>query len=97
MTEHEWLACTDPREMLEFLCDKASERKLRLFAVACCRNAWDLFDEHPRRVVEVVERFADGTASDAERRAARESIAQCRGLDDDEVHIGMRVPGQCPL
>ena len=31
MTEAWWLACTDPRLMLEFLRYKASERKLRLF------------------------------------------------------------------
>ncbi len=64
MTEAEWLACTDPHPMLEFLRDGASERKLRLFAVACCRRIWSLLRRKALRMaVEVSEQRADGLVS----------------------------------
>jgi hypothetical protein len=40
MTEAEWLACEYPDPMLEFLRGRVSERKFRLFSVACCRRTW---------------------------------------------------------
>lgn len=75
MTEQEWLASDDPAAMLRVVLhgevtwkagtpkpvvSKASDRKLRLFACACCRQVWHLLtDERSRRAVGVAEQWAD--------------------------------------
>jgi hypothetical protein len=62
MIEGEWTACTDPVKMLEFLRDRAGDRKLLLFAVACLRQAerarW--LKETASQKLEMAERYADG-------------------------------------
>jgi hypothetical protein len=73
VTKAEWLACADPKPMLEFLRDTggASDRKLRLFAVACCRRVWDLLgDERSRVAVEAVEEHVDGLVPEGQMIAA---------------------------
>jgi hypothetical protein len=77
MTEAEWLAATDPMPMIEFLRGKASDRKLRLFAVACCRRVWHrLTHQRSRAVVVLVEAFADGEVGEDQVRSARDAIWQ---------------------
>jgi hypothetical protein len=73
MTEAEWLQWRDPAMMLRHLRGKASNRKLRLFACACCRRIWDLLtEEGSRKAVDVAERFADGLATDQDLSCAAE-------------------------
>ncbi len=72
MTEADWLAATDPAPMLEYLNRRISDRKLILFAAACCRHIWTLLsDRRYRAAVEMAERFADGKANVKELLAAR--------------------------
>jgi len=87
MTEEEWLTCTDPAQMLDFLRDggRASDRRLRLFACACCRGMWEhLEDERSRQVVEVAERLADGRATQEELTAAG-ALAETARAEAEEV------------
>jgi len=80
MTEAEWFACVDPDRMQEFLrrAVRPSDRKFRLFGSACCRRIWGLLDERNRQAVVVVERFADGLATEADLRCARDIARQGR-------------------
>jgi hypothetical protein len=76
MTEAEWLACDDPQKMLDFLRGKASDRKLRLFACACCRRIWHLLvHDRSRNGIEVAEKYADGVAKDEELDAADDEVS----------------------
>ncbi|MDY3558960.1 hypothetical protein R5W23_006136 [Gemmata sp. JC673] len=72
MTEAEWLACADPAAMYKFLGGRASHRKWRLFACACCRRHWHWAADTPAaQAVEVAERFADGRATAKKLRAVQ--------------------------
>ena len=60
MTEAEWLTCVEPQRMLELLRHSVWERKLRLFAVACCRRNWHRITvEAIKEAIQVAERYAD--------------------------------------
>jgi hypothetical protein len=61
MTEAEWLACRDYRHLVECLRGKASDRKFRLVAVACCRKILPFCtSKRSEAAIEAAELFADG-------------------------------------
>jgi hypothetical protein len=68
MTEQQWLECRNPYLLLR----KASDRKLRLFAVACCGRVLQVRDDdQARRAIEASECYADGLIPRQEQRTAR--------------------------
>ena len=89
MTENEWTTCTDPTPMLKLLRDKATDRKLRLFSVGCCRAIWPLLVEkspsrqlgskpflldHERRIIQGAEPFLDVADQYENGRAGSDKI-----------------------
>ncbi len=66
MTEREWLACTDPQKMLEFLRGKGSGRKLRLFIADGVRVLGLRFGKEQEALSEMHERVAEGQATEAD-------------------------------
>lgn len=84
MKEAEWLACRVPHKAVDHvrrdLERRVPDRKLWLFACACCRRVWDFMeDARSRDVVLMAERLADGSGSrEGLSRAARvaEQVAE---------------------
>ncbi len=74
MTLAQWLASTDPMALLTWHQSpqveawRISDRKLRLFACACCLQIEpDFLDERSRWAVTVAEHFADTDARQGRR------------------------------
>src|SRR5260370_4319358 len=101
MDEQEWLACTDPTAMLDFVQNtgRLSDGKARLFAAAVCRSIWPLFtDQRSQAAVEFTEGYADGEIEGGDaRQASNEAyrawedaadVADDRGEPPDKVLYG---------
>jgi hypothetical protein len=86
MTEHQWLTEESAYVMLQHLHQHhnvarvpGGQRRLRLFRCACCRSAWELFeDSRCRQAVELAERLAEGDASRADLAMARTGAAEAQ-------------------
>jgi hypothetical protein len=85
MTEAVWLTCTNPDPMFRYLekTPHTAQRKSRLVAVACCRRlSYWLADPVFEAALDVIERFADGLASQAELVAVdRDVVASVDRLE----------------
>ncbi len=99
MEEAEWLTSNNPQEMLTCFQNtlglkaqfpRPSDRKLRLFGVACCRRVWHLFGEPGRRAVEVAERHADDQATLTEVMTACKTAIDTAGWVDPSDAAGRR-------
>jgi hypothetical protein len=90
MTQAEWLACTDPRQMLsEIGFEGASYRKCRLFCCAYCRSFfWNYLPPGVRDAVEVAEAYADQTVSKYKLRKAQDAFP-CGAITNAERRAGL--------
>jgi hypothetical protein len=82
VNEAKWLAADRPAPLLRFAWDAAGERRLRLFAVACCRRVDHLLtDRRFRTTVALAEQAADGLAGEATLANGLEvAVAAVRGM-----------------
>jgi hypothetical protein len=77
MTEAQWLAkLAEPSAMLFAIERQASDRKLLLFAVACCRRIWDRLDDASRSLLLATERYGDGGCSKSQLLSARRLVRE---------------------
>src|SRR5262249_46821864 len=87
MNEKKWLSSKSPGPMLGWLKETDfSQRKLRLWVVACCRLHWHRFkDPRSRDAIDVAERFAEGTANWSEFDEANEEAHLVAGYGTNKA------------
>jgi hypothetical protein len=74
----------------------ADGRKLRLFAVACCRRVDECLIAETRSLLEIAERVAEGTADERERRVRRDEALRA-GWHPDPITRSARGPAKAAV
>jgi hypothetical protein len=88
VTEEDWLASCNPKAMLGHLRPKFSDRKLRLFACACCRRVLRLAsDARIVGILNTLERYANGEGRERDRIDARKAA--------EAIHDNVNKPQDC--
>jgi hypothetical protein len=83
VTDSEWLISEDDSAMLEAVRPHASERQLRLIAVACCRHLRFMLNDSVIAgalddAIGAAERYADGLGTKASLKRARQAVRAVR-------------------
>jgi hypothetical protein len=76
--EKAWDGINDSEPMLDYMRDKASSRKFRLFAVACCWRILSQLNERWVEVVEAYEKYADRKIKRKDMLALVNSVSRMR-------------------
>jgi hypothetical protein len=93
--EEIWFSGTELRATISFLKGKSHERKLKLFACACCRRINHLLiDDRSKRAIDVVEQFHEGRVTrqiydNAFQSAQDAYMALSRDVANDEATPGL--------
>ena len=70
----EWQEETDLHTLLETASSFASDRKLRLFALACCRRDSSFLTSPQRDAINILEKYADRQVGNTQRRSCALSL-----------------------
>lgn len=92
MTEREWVWNDRPYDMLAHIGDRASVRKVRLYAHACATRARPFVsDGWVRRAVDLLERSAEGAVTPEQAEAMEREIRGRRTADQSGNLAGYAV------
>jgi hypothetical protein len=93
MQEEEWLGCNSSQAMLSFLRGKVSERKLRLFALACCARIDALIsDPRSRAALTFVESHLESGLARRKGRPAAVAAAEAAQKEADSRRLPRSKP-----
>jgi hypothetical protein len=85
--EEDWRTSIVPRRMIEFVIGQTTDRKLRLYACACCYRIFHLLNEASHSALGTAEAFADGLVEEDARSAARKQAQQAAQVPETGIAL----------